>query len=164
MKQLIKLSNNGTNINNNNINSHNKIIINAYGCENIEYVTEKILKRLVSKPGSAIPNLLKMIHFNDKYPENKNLKVTNIHDPYIKVHNGDDWKIKNKCDIIEDIIISKRDMLDGAVVDEDNDEFYVEKLEKIDESINDKTDNFIEKSIRNSRFANHEYKDILFNI
>ena len=154
LKQLIKLSNNGTNINNNNINSHNKIIINAYGCENIEYVTEKILKRLVSKPGSAIPNLLKMIHFNDKYPENKNLKVTNIHDPYIKVHNGDDWKIKSKCDIIEDIITSKRDMLDGAVVDEDNDEFYVEKLEKIDKSINDKTDNFIEKSV----------KDVLFNI
>ena len=113
MKQLIKLSNKtGNNINNNNINSHNKIIINAYGSENIEYITEKVLKKLVNRPGSAIPNLLKMIHFNDSYPENKNLKVTNIHDPYIKVHDGDDWKLKNKGDIIEDIIITKRNLLD----------------------------------------------------
>ena len=55
-------------------------------------------------------------------------------------------------------------IIDGAVVDENNDDFYIDKLNKLDESMNDKTDNFVEKSIRNSRFANHEYKDILFNI
>ena len=120
--QLTKMSDKIGNNNNNYINSHNKIIINAYGCENIEYITEKVLKKLVNKPGTAIPNLLKMIHFNDKYPENKNLKVTNIHDPYIKVHDGDVWKLKNKGDIIEDIIVNKRDILDGAVVDQEQDQ------------------------------------------
>lgn len=153
IEQLIKLSNNTGNNNNNNINSHNKIIINAYGCENIEYITEKVLKKLVNKPGTAIPNLLKMIHFNDKYPENKNLKVTNIHDPYIKVHDGDAWKLKNKGDIIEDIIINKRDILDGAVVDQEQDQKYIDKLDRLDETINDKKNNFVEKSV----------KDVLFN-
>ena len=153
MKQLIKLSNNTGNNNNNNINSHNKIIINAYGCENIEYITEKVLKKLVNKPGTAIPTLLKMIHFNDKYPENKNLKVTNIHDPYIKVHDGDAWKLKNKGDIIEDIIINKRDILDGAVVDQEQDQKYIDKLNRLDETIDDKKNNFVEKSV----------KDVLFN-
>lgn len=43
MKQLIKLSNkSGTNISNNNINSNNKIIINAYGYENLEHITDKL--------------------------------------------------------------------------------------------------------------------------
>jgi len=153
MKQLIKLSNNTGNNNNNNINSNNKIIINAYGCENIEYITEKVLKKLVNKPGTAIPNLLKMIHFNDKYPENKNLKVTNIHDPYIKVHDGDAWKLKNKGDIIEDIIVNKRDILDGSVVDQEQDQKYIDKLNRLDETIDDKKNNFVEKSV----------KDVLFN-
>ena len=151
--QLTKMSDKIGNNNNNNINSHNKIIINAYGCENIEYITEKVLKKLVNKPGTAIPNLLKMIHFNDKYPENKNLKVTNIHDPYIKVHDGDAWKLKNKGDIIEDIIINKRDILDGAVVDSEQDKKYIDKLNRLDETIDDKKNNFVEKSV----------KDVLFN-
>ena len=149
MKQLIKLSNKTTNnLSNNNINSHNKIIINAYGSENIEYITEKVLKKLVNRPGSAIPNLLKMIHFNDNYPENKNLKVTNIHDPYIKVHDGDEWKLKNKGDIIEDIIITKRDILDGAITNEESDEIYLEKLERLDNVIDDKKNNYIESKIK----------------
>jgi hypothetical protein len=146
-------------LSNNNINSHNKIIINAYGSENIEYITEKVLKKLVNRPGSAIPNLLKMIHFNDSYPENKNLKVTNIHDPYIKVHDGDDWKLKNKGDIIEDIIITKRDLLDGAITDEELDEKYLEKLERIDGVIEDKKNTFIENKIKEVLL--NEGKDII---
>tara|TARA_B110000902_G_scaffold48565_1_gene55329 strand:+ start:38 stop:931 length:894 start_codon:yes stop_codon:yes gene_type:complete len=148
MKQLIKLSKNSNNINNSNINSNNKIIINAYGSENMKYITEKVLKKLVNRPGTAIPNLLKMIHFNDKYPENKNLKVTNIHDPYIKVHNGDNWNLQNKGDIIEDIITTKREILDGAVVDENNDTIYQDKLDRLDEKIEDKNNNYVEKSIK----------------
>ena len=150
-KQLIKLTEKSGNNNNNTINSHNKIIINAYGSENLEYISNKLLKKLVNKPGTAIPNLLKIIHFNDKYPENKNIKVTNIHDPYIKVHNGDDWKLKNKGDIIEDIIITKREILDGVVLNKD--EKYIVKLERLDEVIEDKKNNYLEKSV----------KDILFN-
>ena len=151
-KQLIKLTErSGNNISNNTINSHNKIIINAYGSENLEYISNKLLKKLVNKPGTAIPNLLKIIHFNDKYPENKNIKVTNIHDPYIKVHNGDDWKLKNKGDIIEDIIITKREILDGVVLNKDDK--YIVKLERLDEVIEDKKNNYLEKSV----------KDILFN-
>ena len=153
LQQLTKMSdnfgNNNNNTNsNNNINSHNKIIINAYGSENIEYITEKVLKKLVNRPGTAIPNLLKMIHFNDNYPENKNLKVTNIHDPYIKVHDGDDWKLKNKGDIIDDIIITKRDILDGAITDEELDENYMEKLNRIDSVIDNKKNNYIESKIK----------------
>ena len=152
LKQLIKLTEkSGNNISNSNINSHNKIIINAYGSENLEYISNKLLKKLVNKPGTAIPNLLKIIHFNDKYPENKNIKVTNIHDPYIKVHNGDDWKLKNKGDIIEDIIITKREILEGVVLN--NEERYIDKLDRLDEVIEDKKNNYLEKSV----------KDILFN-
>lgn len=85
--------------------------------------------------------------------ENKNLKVTNIHDPYIKVHDGDAWKLKNKGDIIEDIIINKRDILDGAIVDQEQDQKYIDKLNRLDETIDDKKNNFVEKSV----------KDVLFN-
>jgi len=153
IKELSKLSDKIGNNNNNIINSHNKITINAYGCENLEYITNNLLKKLVNKPGTAIPKLLKIIHFNDDYPENKNLKVTNIHDPYIKVHDGDDWQIKNKGEIIEDIIITKRDILDGAIEDPKDDIKLKNKLDVIDNVIDDKNNKLIENSI----------KDILIN-
>ena len=77
--------------------------------------------------------------------------MTNIHDPYIKVHNGDDWKLKNKGDIIEDIITTKREILEGVILN--NEEKYIDKLERLDEVIEDKKNNYLEKSV----------KDILFN-
>lgn len=56
-KLIIELSNNTKTVNN---NSHNKtvnIIINNYGEENTDYITEKTIKKLINKPGSAIQKL-----------------------------------------------------------------------------------------------------------
>ena len=54
-------------------------------------------------------------------------------------------------DIIEDIIITKREILDGVVLNKDDK--YIVKLERLDEVIEDKKNNYLEKSV----------KDILFN-
>ncbi len=74
-KLIVELSKNSKTVNN--TNSHNKtlnIIINNYGEENIDYINEQTIKKLIDKPGCAIQKLLKLIHFNEKYPENQNLK------------------------------------------------------------------------------------------
>lgn len=132
---------------NNNINSYNKIIINAYGCENLEFITNKLLKKLVNVPGKAIPELVKIIHFNKKYPENRNLNISNIHDQYINVHDGDKWNIKKKSDIIENIIYTKRDLLNG-VLEEESDDKYIKKLNNIDKAIEDDKNTIIEDKVK----------------
>ena len=125
----------------NNYNSNNKtvnIIINNYGEENIEFIDEKMIKKLIKKPGSAIQKLLKIIHFNEKYPENQNLKITNIHDPYIHVYDKG-WKIKKKGQVIDEIIVDKFDIIHSNLDSED--EITENYKNKIEQKIIDKKKN-----------------------
>ena len=91
-----------------NINSNNKItnniIVNNYGEENLDYITNKVLKRLASYPASAIPKLIAMKHFNPKYPENHNIKITNIHDKFAKRYKDGKWSIEDKKAVIGELV------------------------------------------------------------
>ena len=99
--------NNGT-INNNtakrDINTTNNIQINNYGSENIEYITDKVFKKLLTKPMSAITRLIELKHFHPKHPENHNVKITNIHDKYAKIYQDKKWLIKHKKDVVEELV------------------------------------------------------------
>ena len=83
-KQINKLlEKNGKHINNtqnNNTqnNTINNIHINNYGEENLEMLTDEFKERCVTKPFYAILEIIKKIHFNDDYPENKNMRIVNI--------------------------------------------------------------------------------------
>tara|TARA_B000000475_G_scaffold211802_1_gene173809 strand:+ start:10 stop:630 length:621 start_codon:yes stop_codon:yes gene_type:complete len=104
------ITNNNTNNNsNNNTNSnntiHNTININNYGEENTKYITsDYILNLLKFKPAKAIPELIKHTHFNDEYPENQNIKITNKKGPHIKVMKNNKWELQNKEETITDLI------------------------------------------------------------
>ena len=105
-KQDEKLNlNNGTvNIANRDINTTNNILINNYGSENIDYITDKVFKKLLAKPMSAITRLIELKHFHPKHPENHNVKITNIHDKYAKIYQDKKWLIKHKKDVVEDLV------------------------------------------------------------
>ena len=91
------ISNNNSN-SNNNTNSNNTININNYGEEDTKYITsDYVLNLLKFKPAKAIPELIKHTHFNDEYPENQNIKITNKKGPHIKI-------MKNKEETITDLI------------------------------------------------------------
>ena len=102
------LDNNLQNFNNNNIHSNNKItnniMVNNYGEENINYITEKVLKKLIYYPASAISKLIAMKHFNPKYPENHNIKITNIHDKFAKRYKNGKWSIEDKKAVIGELV------------------------------------------------------------
>jgi len=49
--------------------------------------------------------------------------------------------------------IYKRDILDSSLVDQQQDQKYIDKLNRLDETIDDKKNNLVEKSV----------KDFLFN-
>ena len=112
LKNMIeKLINSKTNINegtiNNasrDINTTNNIQINNYGSENIDYITDKVFKKLLLKPMSAITRLIELKHFHPKHPENHNVKITNIHDKYAKIYQDKKWLIKHKKDVVEELV------------------------------------------------------------
>jgi len=79
--------------NNNNVT----ININAYGNENIEYLTESIIKKIINAgPFVAIPKLIREIHYNPEHKENQNLLITNQRSKYVKKYNGSKWEFADK--------------------------------------------------------------------
>ena len=95
--------NNGT-INNVGKVKNMNIQINNYGCENIDYITDKVFKKLLNTPMSAIQKLIEYKHFHPDHPENHNVKITNIHDKYAKIYKDKKWLVKHKKDIVEDLV------------------------------------------------------------
>jgi hypothetical protein len=98
-----------TNIQN---NIENKIIINSYGNEDLSHITDKIKDELLKIPYGAIPKLIETIHFNDKMPQNKNIKYPNKKENVVSVYQGDKWVFKDKNETINDLIDSKYCVID----------------------------------------------------
>lgn len=107
-KQIEKLLENQNNqINNtlnNNDNSNNKTInniqINNYGEENLEMLTDEFKIDCVRHPYYALVRIIEKIHFNDEYPENKNIRLLNKRDNKIQIRDNGKWFYKNKEDTI----------------------------------------------------------------
>jgi len=100
--------NSKTNINRGNVfnaeKQTNNIQVNNYGSENIDYITDKLFKKLLTKPISAITKLIELKHFHPNHPENHNIQITNIHDKYAKIYKDEKWLIKHRKDVIEDLV------------------------------------------------------------
>ena len=92
------------NYKNNNINSFNKIQVNNYGCENLDYITDKVFKKLLNTPLSAIPKLIELKYFHPDHPENHNVKITNVHDKFAKIYKDKKWLISHKKDVIQELV------------------------------------------------------------
>jgi len=106
-KHIIKKITDG-NTNNNAISANNNnattIIINNFGHENLDYVTNDMLKVYVKNPYDGIKQILNKIYFDVKHPENHNIKITNKKYPYVSVYLNGAWEMKHKKQIINEII------------------------------------------------------------
>ncbi len=102
---------NGNNINNDNLN----IQINAFGCENLEYISEEFKLKCVKQIYKSIPEMVIKIHFNTKYPENHNVKIPNKKLPYASIMTADNkWKTVNKNGAVSSMVDKSFNILDDT--------------------------------------------------
>ena len=100
-KLLTKVGNTTNNTTNNNTININ---IRAFGEENLDYIKGGFIKELINRgPYSAIPKLLKEIHFNPEHMENNNVKILNRKEKYAKRYNGEKWEFADKNLTLEDM-------------------------------------------------------------
>jgi hypothetical protein len=105
----------GDNNSNNTTNSHNtqNITINSFGKEDTSHITPQYLTNLLKfGPSGAIPKLARDIHFNNKLPQNQNLKITNKKFPFISVYEDNRWMYKKKSEVLEDMVQNNFEILD----------------------------------------------------
>ncbi len=106
-------SNNNTNSNNiNNIQNNITIQLNAFGKEDNSHLTAADYKFALNKGFKSVQELVKLIHFNNKKPENHNVYISNMKDKYANVYDGKDWILKEKTDVLDDLYTTKKDILE----------------------------------------------------
>ncbi len=121
-------SNNTQNITNNNIFVPYKI--NAFNEETFKKLDKKEVLKIMTDTdnnGSFCFNkLIKMIHFNNKVPENQNIYMNDYNRGLYMIHDGNQWNLrKDEEFIIFSVLEHVRDLFN-----EYNDEEFEEKLEK----------------------------------
>jgi hypothetical protein len=109
-KNITAINNNTTN---NNIQTQNNIIINCFGNENMDYITDKVILHCMSKIYGSIPLLIEKIHFDPEHPENHNIQIPNKKLPHAKIMNKKrEWEIVHKKDAIDSMIDNGYNLLD----------------------------------------------------
>ena len=105
---------NSNNITNSNVNSNNTNvnIINFSDRMEGSFLTDKDYLVCLSKVGNSVVELIKKQYLNDKHPEHKNVRVTNIKSKYLQVYNNDKWDLKPKEEMFDTLYQESEILMD----------------------------------------------------
>jgi hypothetical protein len=111
-KQTTNIINNNITNNTNNtiINNtiNNNIKITAFGKEDLHKISDAVIAKIMNKGLQSVLQLIKYVHYNENKPENHNVYISNLRDSYAMFFNGDDWKLKQKEEIIDQLLDDKK--------------------------------------------------------
>jgi len=94
------------------------IHINAFGEEDLSYLTDRIITRCVDRIYKSVPAIVELIHFDPSKPQNNNIKITNKKLPYASVMgDNNQWKMINRKDAIETMITNGYNVLEEKYPD-----------------------------------------------
>jgi hypothetical protein len=137
-------------INNDNLN----IQINAFGCENLEHITDTFKVKCLKQIYKSIPEMVIKIHFNTKYPENHNVKIPNKKLPHASIMTKDNtWKTVDKKNTISSMVDKSFNILDDTYEEHKNEltetkrkyyEKYQEKYWNNDKTLHKQLTNDVE--------------------
>ena len=111
-------------------------LINNYGQEDLTMLTDKYMRKMVIYPYTAIPKMIKKIHFNDKYPANQNIRLLNKKGNKLQIRNNDKWEFVDKKETMEQLINEKNYQLD---------QYYEENKEAFNDTYQTRFDQFQDK-------------------
>jgi len=132
---------NNTTTTQNNMNSHNvtNITLNAYGKEDLSFLTEDKIRKLLMKTMTqeVIPRLIKQIHCDPNRPENMNVYKPNKKDEFLMLFDGDRWMMECMGKVIDEMIDKKAGILDQIVFDMSTSKKEDVKMERVQDDLED---------------------------
>ena len=75
--------------------------VHAFGSEDLSHITDNIMTQLMSQPVSFVNRWVRNVHFNERYPQNMNIKIKNVKDNFYQIYNGDTWRNVDKKKFLE---------------------------------------------------------------
>lgn len=121
----------------------------TFGKENPRWLTSELLYGVLSNIPSAIPIMMKSKHFNDKFPENRNIRIDTRRnlDNRLQVFEEGRWMIKGSKQTFYKVLINICDILSDALEEE-------EDLPVEEDSDSENEDHHIGREIRRLRNSN----------
>lgn len=134
-KKIIMLSkqvNANTQINNNNCHNTNiglqnnidnsidnsiNITINNVGEENMDYVTQKMKKKVLKSMHRCYQELIQLLHFDENHPENHNFYISNKRASTGHMKENGKWVTKNIDELVMTVLEKKRDQIDQLIIE-----------------------------------------------
>ena len=112
-----------TNITNNTTN----ITVNAFRKEDLSYIAHEMVRDLIKQKDldRSLQEMIKLIHFNEKQPQNMNVYLGSMDDKYGKCWKGTEWKDCEVGDLVRLVITNAAD-----VFREHSDEPYEEEYDE----------------------------------
>lgn len=112
LREELQKSTASTNIvnSNNTINNFQQnITINAFGKEDISYISHhpnlsRFLAKCLKEQSEGLCEYIAKKHLNHSHPENNNIRKLNKKDKFIDYYNGNEWKISNADRMLEKIL------------------------------------------------------------
>ena len=96
-------TNNTNNTNNINI-TNNTFVLNNYGDENTDYITDAQKIHNIKQLRHSFTQYITMKHFNKEHPENHNVYISNLHDSYAYKYKNNSWNMIKKSDLISELM------------------------------------------------------------
>jgi hypothetical protein len=120
-------------------NNTNNIQINItpreFQKENPKWLTPEVFLDAIQNITTAIPKLIKAKHFNDKYPENNNIRLGDRRDikKRLQIYKNDRWTIEDRKEVTDKVMLGVFDILDEIFHYFRGDEEFMDPEEDLDE-------------------------------
>ena len=134
LKYMKKLENNSGTVINNNIT-----LISYNDTPDLSHLTNIDYLNIMNKGIYSVPSLIEAIHFNPKKPENRNIYIPNLKNKYVMVWNGNNWKLFNRQDVLNQLYEHNSNILIDKM------EEFIDIGEKLEPRIMKKFKRFVEK-------------------
>lgn len=114
------------NIQNNNIIDNKQIVINNYGNNNLDYITDKFKNNLMThflfedEYKEPIPKLIENINFNPNHKENNNVKITSLRSKIGYKYTHQKWVAVDKNKLLEDLFKMGNDIIEKFIEERQN--------------------------------------------
>ena len=100
------------------------IVVNNYENTSLDKLTDKDYNRIINgsdEPYQIIPNFIKYVHFNDKIPENNNIRLSNRNknNKHVEVYRDNHWQIMDKNAEIGNLIADKETNISDWIIEKE---------------------------------------------
>ena len=124
----------------------------------ISHLTDKDYLKCIKHSNMMIPHLIDKIHFDEHKPENRNIYISNMRNNYVLLYEEGVWKMKNRDEIISNMIEDKEMIIEEKIEDwKENGKSYGEAYKKFERYMEKKENDIVLNKIK------EEIRLILYN-